>query len=462
MPTPHPASERISPQPGRTTFDRTTAMVLAFSGLGGVLYGYDIGAISGALLFMRPELGLNGAQMSLIVAAVLGGGSLATLIGGPAADLFGRKGIIKAAGILFMLGVLILISATSFEVAMVGRLVQGIGVGLITVVVPLYLIEVIHRDLRGRGITLFQLCLTFGILLGYVVDYAFSTSGDWRAMFATALVPAAVFVLGAFTLPQSPRWLYFRGRDSEARKLLMEMHGPEEAGSILQELETSASHSGDAGSWKLFRLKKYWKAFAIALSIGMLNQLTGVNSVLQFSSVILHQSGFSNTTAAIVGSTCVGLINFLMTALMLPLIDKFGRRPLLLTGTLGSAASFVLIGAVHCFSVPSALQGYVTLAGLLLFMAFFAMGPGIVAWLAISETLPLKIRAKGMSVTLFCNSLLSAGLAAIFMAAVAHLGYGGMFFVLASFTALYAWVVWRFLPETRGLSLEEIEQHFLG
>lgn len=461
-PPPPDGSGQVSRPEHRADVGRTTVLVLAFAGLGGILYGYDIGAISGALLFMRPEFGLNAAQMSLIVAAVLGGGSLATLVGGPAADLFGRKGVIKAAGALFILGVSILISAKDFDIAMLGRLVQGIGVGLITVVIPLYLIEVIHRDLRGRGIALFQLCLTFGILLGYVVDYAFSSAGNWRAMFAVALVPGVVFVLGAFTLPQSPRWLYFRGRGSEALKLLGKMYSPEEAKSIFREIEAGASHGDEADSWKLLRFPGYWKAFAIALSIGMLNQLTGVNSVLQFSAVILHQSGFSSAAAAIVGSVCIGLINFVMTALMLPLIDRFGRRPLLLVGTLGSAASYILIGVAHFFSASSATQGYVTLIGLLLFMAFFAMGPGIVAWLAISETLPLKIRAKGMSVTLFCNSLLSASLAAVFMTVVNHIGYGGTFFILAALIALYAWVVWRFLPETKGLSLEEIEQHFLG
>lgn len=460
-PLPDTAGRRPEP-PHRARIDRTTTLVLAFSGLGGILYGYDIGAISGALLFMRPEFGLNAAQMSLIVAAVLGGGSLATLIGGPAADLFGRKGVIVAAGILFILGVSILISATGFGIAMLGRLVQGIGVGLITIVIPLYLVEVIHRDLRGRGIALFQLCLTFGILLGYVVDYAFSSTGNWRAMFAAALIPGAIFILGAFTLPQSPRWLYFRGRGSEARALLGKMHSLEEAESIFRDIEAGARPGDEAGAWGMLRLPGYWKAFAIALSIGMLNQLTGVNSVLQFSTVILHQSGFSNATAAIVGSACIGLMNFLTTALMLPLIDKFGRRPLLLIGTIGSAASFMLIGAAHWFSASSATQGYVTLIGLLSFMAFFAMGPGIVAWLAISETLPLTIRAKGMSVTLFCNSLLSACLAAVFMGIVDRIGYGGTFFMLAALTSLYACVVWRFLPETKGLSLEEIEQHFLG
>lgn len=189
-----------------------TWFTIVIAALGGVLYGYDIGIIAGALEFMKSALSLSASQMSLIVAAVLGGGSVATLIGGPLADLIGRKPTLLISGVVFIIGVIVTALATSYAAVLGGRLIQGVGVGLVTIVVPLYLVEVMPPAIRGRSVTLFQLFLTIGILAGYLVGYFFNASGDWRAMFATALVPGIAFLLLGMVLPRSPRWLIKCGR----------------------------------------------------------------------------------------------------------------------------------------------------------------------------------------------------------------------------------------------------------
>lgn len=443
---------------------KTSLMVMAIASLGGILYGYDLGIISGALLFMQGALALNSTEMSLIVAAVLGGGSLATLLGGPLADRIGRKATMLISGAVFIVGIVVTALATNFEMAMIGRLVQGVGVGLITIVVPLYIVEVIPAHLRGRSVTLFQLFLTFGILLGYLVGYAFNDAGAWRAMFFTALIPAVLFLVAGFTLPKSARWMFRRGRVDEAKRLLLKTHTPKEAESTMEELQTASGEEQEeeGRSWKLLLQPGYRKAFLIALAVGILTQLTGINTMLQFSSVILQDSGLDSSAAAILGSVAVGLTNFIITIVALSLIDRLGRRPLLIFGTAGAMLSFLFVGLVHAFSAPSAFLGYATLVGFIAFIIFYAIGPGVVVWLAISEVMPLAIRAKGMAIALFANSLTSAGLAAIFMDVVTVIGYGGAFLTLAFCILLYLLLAIFPLPETKGRNLEEIEQLFFS
>ena len=440
----------------------TARLAIGAAALGGMLYGYDIGIIAGALVFMKPALSLSGSEMSLIVAAVMGGGSLATLVGGPAADRYGRKSTLTLAGLVFIVGVVVTMLATGYAGALIGRLIQGIGVGLVTIVVPLYMVEVMPPAVRGRSVTLFQLCLTFGILAGYLVGYAFNASGDWRAMFATALVPAVAFVALGLVLPKSPRWLFKQGRTDEARAVLGRTHSAAEAETTYAELAAQTDADAAAGRWSLLLSPGYRKAFFLALAIGLLNQLTGINTLLQFNTLILDQSGLGSGAAAVLGSVTVGLTNFVVTIIGLVLIDRVGRRPLLIVGTAGATLALAFMAIIHVTTAASPFQGYATLAGLIGFVIFFAIGPGIVVWLAISEVLPLAIRAKGMAVALFANSLMSAALAAVFMDIVAAAGYAGAFALLAIAVFVYMLIAIVPLPETKGRKLEEIETYFLG
>jgi len=442
---------------------KTAMVVMALAGIGGILYGFDIGVISGALIFMQDDMSMSANDASLIVSAVLGGGSLATLCSGPFADRYGRRFSINVSGIVFIIGTLLLVFASSFAEVMAGRLVQGVGVGIITIVVPLYMAETMPSHLRGRGIALFQLCLTFGILLGYLVNYGLKATGNWHWMFATVLIPSVVFLYaGLFLLPRSPRWLYQHGHDKEAEEVLTKVQGETGLAAAIAEIKAVIEQERKlkGSAWGLLLRPGYRRAFLVALAVGILTQLTGINVLLQFNATILQASGLINT--AVLGSVAVGLMNFLATLVGMALVDKIGRRPLLMIGTTGIMLALLFMGVLHLWVPPSAFMGYATLAGFIVFIMFYAVGPGVVVWLAVSEILPLAIRAKGMAVALFANSLTSAALAAAFMLMIGTLGYGLVFLLLAACVFLYLLIAIFALPESKGRSLEKIEQELFA
>jgi sugar porter (SP) family MFS transporter len=442
---------------------KTTLIVMIFAGLGGILYGFDIGIISGALGFMQHDLSFGEHGKSFIVAAVLYGGAVATLFSGPFADRFGRRFSIILSAIIFIIGNIVLVVAGSFSMLVAGRLIQGIGVGIITIVVPLYLAESIPSRLRGRGVALFQLCLTFGILLGYLVNYALKSTQSWQLMFAVAFIPSVIYLIGwLFFLPRSPRWLFQHGYQEEARDvlsgILSEASVDEEVAEIKEVIEEEQKES--RGSWGLLLKRGFRKAFFIALAVGILNQLTGINVLLQYNADILQSSGLMHT--AILGSVVVGLVNFVVTIPGLMLVDKVGRRPLLIFGTSGILLALLFMGSVHLVMPASTFAGYATLIGFVVFIVCYAVGPGVVVWLAVSEILPMAIRAKGMAIALCANSLMSAVLATLFSIIVGGIGYSGLFFVLGFFVLLYLLTAIFPLPETKDRSLEEIERELFA
>lgn len=438
---------------------RFVIFIMCFSGLGGVLYGYDIGVIAGALTFMQSDIRLTTAQLSLTVAAVLGGGSIATLLSGSLADWCGRKKMILVAAFVFSLGIIILISAHSFYTVLMGRLVQGIGVGIVTIVVPLYLVEIIPAQFRGRAISVFQCFLTAGILLASVVDLIFVQSGNWRAMFACALIPSIILFFGTLKLSESPRWLFRRGREDEAREVLALCANEKEVAHEMQEMAGIASFN--KRNTKInFLQKRYMLPFFIALAIACLNQLTGINSLLQFSTYILKQSGLNSNFVAMLGTVGITLINFLTTLVAFFLIDKVGRRSLMNFGTVGIVISLAFCGFISFFIPVSHAQGYLIIFGMLIYILSYAIGPGVIVWLAVSEILPTAIRGKGMSICLFVNSMISTILASLFLTISQRFGYAGNFCLCSFFTIFYFILVYKYLPESRGKTLEEIEVEF--
>jgi MFS transporter, SP family, galactose:H+ symporter len=446
-------------QQAPSTSWRFVILIMCFAGLGGVLYGYDIGVIAGALTFMQSDIHLTTAQLSLIVAAVLGGGSIATLLSGSLADWWGRKKMILAAALIFSLGIITLISAHSFHMILIGRLIQGIGVGVVIIVVPLYLVEIIPAQFRGRAVSVFQCFLTAGILLASVVDLIFIRSGNWRAMFACALVPSVILFFGTLKLSESPRWLFKKGRAQEARLALALCASEEEVAHEMQEMADVANFNKQHKKIN-FLQKRYMLPFFIALAIACLNQLTGINSLLQFSTYILKQSGLDSNLFAMLGTVGITLVNFLTTLLAFFLIDKVGRRPLMNFGTAGIVVSLAFCGAINFFMPVGSTQGYLIIFGMLVYILSYAIGPGVIVWLVVSEMLPTVIRGKGMSICLFVNSMISTVLASLFLTISQHIGYAGNFWLCSFFTIFYFILVYKYLPESRGKTLEEIEVEF--
>jgi SP family galactose:H+ symporter-like MFS transporter len=427
--------------------------------IGGILYGYDIGVISGALLFIRNSIPMNETQMGYIVGAVLGGGLFGTLAAGPIGDKFGRKSLIAVSAVIFIFGIFQIIFAKTFFAIFTARLLLGTAIGMIAVAVPLYVAEIVPSKNRGKYMTLFQLFLTFGIVLAYFVDLIFTPSGNWRGMFGVLLFPASILLAGIIILPETPRWLISNNQPEAARKILAKIRQhPHEVDDEMHSIASSFNRVRT--TWRELLTPQFLNATFTAVSIAVFNQLTGINSFLQYAPLILKNAGMSSNELTMLGSVGIGMLNFLFTIIAIALIDSLGRRPLLLMGVFGVMFAEFYLGCVTYFMPTSPLAGMLILCGLLLFIASFAIGPGVVVWLAISELFPTRFRGKGIAICLFFNSLAATILSVYFLPLVKYLGMGQTYWLFALFSLGYFLVVFFSLPETKSRTLEEIQLSF--
>ncbi|HXM66575.1 MAG TPA: MFS transporter [Candidatus Acidoferrum sp.] len=576
--------------------------LLLVAGLGGLLYGVDVGIIAGALPYLEATSGLTAGQLSIVVAAVLLGSVISTLFAGVLADWMGRKLLMTLSGVLFVISIPVIALSHGYGPLVMGRLLQGISAGLIGVVVPLYLAECLSAASRGKGTGIFQWLLTLGIVTAAVVGMFFSIRveevaklGDagrllafkdtaWRSIFWVSLPPGILFVVGSLMVAESPRWLFRRGRRDAALTALLRSRTSGQANLELAEMERAAaaekaSAAGGMTIKESLLRRKYVIPFILACVILACNQATGVNSIIGYNANILLQSGLTDVQAHW-GYVVFTIVNFLMTIGGVLLVDRKGRKfllslgsagiilSLLCTGTLfrrteklrvdyraavqsmvssdqrlalvydGKTADKLLVAngdvgnalrnrptsliviyscgdfraatkvvrsddpaakpieiarqsclpankVVAFFSnpfsnldasrqaplridnalispVPSTKNGWLVAITLFVFMAFFAIGPGVCVWLALSELMPTRIRSNGMSIALLINQAVSTGIAATFLPTVGKYGYSTMFFGFAACTVIYFITAAVFLPETKGKTLEEIEAHFEG
>ena len=579
---------------------RNLRYLLFIAGLGGLLYGIDVGIIAGALPYLEATTGLTAGQLSLIVAAVLLGSVISTAFAGMLADLMGRKKLMILSGVAFVASIPMIALAHGFGPLVLGRILQGVSAGLVGVVVPLYLAECLGAASRGKGTGIFQWMLTLGIFAAAVIALLFSfrvehieKAGNaaalfafkdmaWRSIFWISVVPGVLFTVGAFFVSESPRWLYRRGQKAEARAALLHTRTAEQAEVELKEMEEAISSeknqqtsAGERVRESLLK-RKYVIPFVMACIILACNQATGINSIIGYNATILIQAGLSDTSAHL-GYVILTLVNFLMTMVAVLLVDKKGRKFLLSVGTAGiivmllgtglifrgvekqrvdcrdaiqalvapdqtlsfqfnqANASKLLAGTpiaakpstlvvIYSYGdfraatkvvrstdalsdikltrescvprdfwaavaarisnpmadaaaartaplkienalvtpVPSSGNGWLVAIFTFAFIAFFAMGPGVCVWLALSELMPTRIRSNGMSIALLINQAVSTTIAAVFLPTVGKYGYGTMFFLFAGCTVIYFITAFFFLPETKGKTLEEIEAHFVG
>jgi SP family myo-inositol transporter-like MFS transporter 13 len=559
---------------------RAMRFLLFIAGMGGLLYGIDVGIIAGALPYLESTASvawrLSAQQLSFIVAAVLLGSVLSSLFAGALADWIGRRWVMVLSGVLFTLSIPLIALADGYVPLLLGRLLQGISGGLIGVVVPLYLAESLPANQRGRGAALFQLLLTIGLVAAALIGLFQAQSVEtataaakslsevergaavfaakdhaWRSIFWMCLTPGIVFTIGSMLLPESPRWLERRGQIEQARK------------------EQQPSRAADD---KLLS-RRYMLPFLLACLVLALNQATGINSILAYVVNILNQAGLPGATANM-GDVVLKILNALMTVVAVVLVDRKGRKFLLMLGTSGIVVALLAagllfqsvegeqrdVGAVlqarvqndglelrldadtlkalgagagdapqqltvaysygpftnvqsrrsddaalpplrltradtvqadsvigvffrklhlnpfadpaqgataplriekaHLAAVPSTTHGWQVALAMCLFVASFAVGPGVCVWLALSELMPTRIRSNGMSIALLINQFVSTVIAAVFLPTVGQYGYATMFFYGAGCTLLYFLTAAFLLPETKGKTLEEIEAHF--
>jgi MFS transporter, SP family, solute carrier family 2 (myo-inositol transporter), member 13 len=576
----------VATMPSHRSYNR---LLLLVAGLGGLLYGVDVGIIGGALPYLEATSRLNSSQLSIIVAAVLLGSVISTLFAGLLADWMGRKPLMVVSAAIFVLSIPIIALSHGFVPLFLGRLLQGVSGGLIGIVVPLYLAECLSAQVRGKGTGSFQWLLTLGIFFAAVIGIYYSyrvaalehsttatallavKDQAWRRIFWMSMPPGLLFMVGSLFVAESPRWLFQRGRREQALNSLLRSRTQEQATIELKEME-QISKALPQGSIKDSLLRrKYILPFLLSCVILACNTATGINSIVGYNTEILLQSGLPDLQAHW-GYVLFTFLNFLMTLIGLTLVDRKGRKFLLTLGTSGIMVCLVLVGVLflqteknrydardriqaqvgagqdlqlhfdqadakqlvpegrfssdrlaisviysyggfasatrtlreadneaaipidrqsslpttkveaffrdpfanldvartaplkieHAYigPLPDATHGWLVALGLYGFVSFYALGPGICVWLALSELMPTRIRSNGMSIALVINQMVSTTLAAIFLPVVGKYGYSTMFFLFCGFTLIYLLTAAFFLPETKGKTLEEIEAHF--
>lgn len=434
---------------------RYLVCIMLLVGTGGILYGFDVGVISGALLLIQKTIVLSKDQLEVIVGAVFAGSLLGTLFSGPMADRIGRRFAIAAAASTFIVGISCVIDAQGFAILLLGRILLGVGIGIVSVTVPLYALELAPTEHRGLCVSVFQLFLTFGIVLAFFIDMLLVGTGDWHAMFEVVLVPAIILIVGVVFLPESPRWLLINRRMADAEVVLKKLHSREEVAHEIKLIEKTLN--SETGRWRDLFSRRLALPVMVSVSVAILGQLTGINVILQYAPVMLRSAGFSSNYVSMLGSVGIGITNMIFTIIGMMLIDKIGRRPLLLNGLVGVVISQLFLGFFQFAHLAPQTEAVLSLLGLMVFIASFAVGPGVVIWLVMSELYPTSVRGKGLALCLFFNSLASTVAASLYYTLTSAITLGGVYWLTAFFSLCY-FLVGKFgLPETRARSLEEIQ-----
>jgi len=444
----------VSPQSSLSIFIYITAFVAALAGL---LFGYDTGVISGAILFIQDQFKLTAGMEEGVVSAVLLGALIGAAASGALADRFGRKRTIIVTALLFAIGAVGAALAQTVGGIIGFRILIGVAIGVASYTAPLYISEISPPQARGALVSLNQLMITCGIVVSYLVDYVLAASESWRWMFALGAVPAAILLLGMLALYESPRWLVSQDRIEDARDALTHITGSENVDKQIQKIQKSLTVK--QGSWK--EVFEPWVRPALIAGVGIMffQQITGINTIIYYAPTIFEFAGIESHKISILATLGVGVVNVVMTLVAIWLIDRIGRKPLLYIGLTGMALSLGFLG--FAFSLPnlsSSLQ-LIAVLSVMAYIASFAISLGPIAWLIIAEIYPLKIRGRAMSLATAANWGFNLLVAATFLTIVQKLGKPGAFWLYAGLTVLAAIFCWLFIPETKGHTLENIEEH---
>lgn len=434
--------------------------IYAVAALSGILFGYDTGVISGAILFINDEFKLTPQTNGVVVSAVLLGALLGAIISGRLVDQLGRKRLLISDALIFIIGTTASALATSIPLLVVGRMTVGIAIGIASYVAPLYISEIAPTRHRGALVSLNQLAITIGILLSYLVDYIFINHGGWRFMFGTGVIPAAGLLLGMLFLPDSPRWLCARGEFAKAKDILNRIHSNTVAKQELAEIEKNL-HT-PKGTWAMLFDPLVKSTVIIGVGIAIIQQVTGINTIIYYAPTIFKLAGFAGSANAILATAGVGVVFVLSTIVSLPLIDSVGRRPLLLIGLFGMTMCLGLLGWIFSQPDSSVFMKWMALVSMLAYITCFGFSLGPVMWLMIAEIYPLKVRGLGSSLATAANWGSNMIVALTFLSMIEFFGASHTFYIYCLLGAISLVFIYLFVPETKGMSLEQIELNLMA
>ena len=439
----------------------TGRTIYFFGALGGLLFGYDTGVISGALLFIPNNFNLTPFVKGAVVAGLLLGAMIGAAFAGPLSDRIGRRRLIIAAAVVFTGGALLAAFAPTVEVLIAARFIIGLAVGSAALVVPLYLAEIAPTEIRGRIASLNQLMIVCGILAAFIVNAILASSGNWRLMLGLAAAPSIVLLVGMLFMPETPRYLVHAGEEDTAHGVLEDLPGDERPQERIEEIREVEEHEESGGGLAgLLRAKWVRPALLVAVGLAVFQQFVGINTIIYYAPTTLTNVGFAKTSA-IYANLIIGVINVGMTIVAIRLIDRWGRKPLLLTGVAGMVTSLLVLGislsALPTPHHPGDPAAIITLVCLATFIASFAATWGPVVWVMLPEVLPLSVRGTAMGVAVFGNWAANFLVSQTFPPLVSGLGPGPVFLGYAALGILAGLFVKLYVTETKGRSLEEIE-----
>lgn len=432
-------------------------LVSFVAALGGFLFGYDTGIISGALTFLQASFPMPTTTLELVVSSVVLGALIGALISGRTADYFGRRSMLICAAIAFLAGTLLITLASNIIFLIIGRFIVGLAIGLSSYITPLFISEIAPSQKRGSFVLLNAITITGGEAIAFLVDYALTPTASWRLMFATGLIPALMLLVGMLFLPSTPRWNVSKGFTQKAKKTLQRIRPGQNVDQELNDIIATLNRA--PGHWQDIFSKKLYPVLLLGISLGVLQQFVGINTVMYYGPIIFKTAGFHSASAQILATFGMGIVNTIMSIVGVFIVDKLGRRKLLFSGLFVAGISLLLIG--HLFVKPhlSVSAQYAMVGLMILYISGYCISIGSLFWLIISEIYPLQIRGVAMSLVTATQWGANFIVATTFLSILNYFGPQDTFWLYACVCFIGIVLVYKWVPETSGISLEQIENN---
>jgi sugar porter (SP) family MFS transporter len=432
------------------------ARISFIAALGGVLYGYDMGIIAAAVIFVRHSFALSTLMEELVVSIVLVGAMIGALVGGAVADRIGRRATLVWAAGIFILGSLLAPLSPNVAVLIVARAIIGLGIGFTSVTAPVYVSELAPPQSRGMLIGLYQFALTVGIALADLVGYWLASEQAWRLMFGIAVVPTLFFLGVILTVPESPRWLFAHSRAKDAESVLRSYTDSNGVQQFLADIEAGLRTPMEQ-SWRALWTPAVRGSVFIAAGLTVLQQVTGINTIIYYGPQIFELAGIASHANSILATLLVAVVNVLATVIGILLVDRVGRKPLLYVGVAGmTVALFALAFAFSHQSTLGASLGFIAIGCLMLYIACFAFSLGAIAWILVSEVFPLRVRGRGVAVATLFSGIANFAVSLTFLSLIKAVGSAWTFSIYGALSVVTLLFVRFVVPETCGRELESI------
>ncbi|EOL8978255.1 sugar porter family MFS transporter [Cronobacter turicensis] len=444
------------------TLNRQAFTVCFLAALAGLLFGLDMGVIAGALPFLARTFDLNSHQQEIVVSVMMFGAALGALCSGPMSSSLGRRRSLLLGATLFVVGSLGCAAAGNMQMLEIARFILGLAVGVASFTAPLYLSEIAPERIRGSMISLYQLMITIGILAAFVSDTALSGGGHWRWMLGIITFPAVVLFIGVLTLPESPRWLMMKRRDALAASVLKRLRNSDkDAQHELNQIRESVKIK--QRGWQLFRHNAHFRrSTGLGILLQFMQQFTGMTVIMYYAPKIFEIAGFATTRQQMWGTVIAGLTNVLATFIAIGLVDRWGRKPVLKLGFAVMAVCMGILGFMFYSGLQSAVGQYLAVLILLLFITGFAMSAGPLIWVLCSEIQPLAGRDFGVTCSTMANWIANMIIGATFLTLIDTIGSPNTFWLYGLLNVVCIVLTLLFVPETKNISLEDIERNLMN